>query len=180
MTLIANHIIDDSLSLTEIRVSDKLSIVEYINDEEINMNTLHIPFPYYERDAEEFLTIVRKFEEDQKHVGQYAIRLKGEMVGGIGFLYSHGDSSHKAEVGYWIGKRHRGRGLMTLAIQKMIEIAFSEKGLFRLEAHVFPENIASMRALEKAGFQKEGFLKSTFIKEDRLVDTFLFAIIRKE
>lgn len=174
----ANHILTKDLSLTEIRTTDKASIVKHINDSEIHKNTLHIPFPYYENDAADFLAIVRQFEANAHHVGQYAIRFKHEMIGGIGFLYTHGDSSHKAEIGYWIGKEYRGRGIMTKAVRKMVELAFEEKGLFRLEAHVFPDNIGSMKALENAGFIKEGFLKSTFIKGDKLVDTYLYAIIR--
>jgi RimJ/RimL family protein N-acetyltransferase len=178
MTLTANHFINEDLSLTEIRTSDKASIVKHINDKAIHKNTIHIPFPYFDRDADDFLANCRKFEDHFKHVGQFAMRLKGEMVGGIGFLYTHGEASHKAEIGYWIGKEHRGKGITTLAIKKIVDIGFGEKGLFRLEANVFLDNHASMKALKKAGFEKEGLLKSTFIKGDRLVDTYLYSCVK--
>jgi RimJ/RimL family protein N-acetyltransferase len=179
MGLTCNHHIEGDLYLTEIRQSDKASIVKHINDKTIHQNTIHIPFPYFERDADDFLAICRKFEEHFGHIGQYAIRLDGEFIGGIGFLYSHGEESHKAEIGYWISAMHRNKGIVTKAIRKIVEIGFTEKGLFRLEANVFLNNITSMRALEKAGFVKEGLLKNTFIKGDQLVDTYLYSCVRE-
>lgn len=179
MVVTANYHIEDGLFLTEIRSSDRKSIVKHINDRSIHENTMHIPFPYYDTDADKFLETCRKFEEHFMHVGQFAIRLEGELIGGIGFMYCHGEESHKAEIGYWIGPSHRKKGLATKAIRKIVEIGFTEKGLFRIEANVFTHNIGSIRALEKAGFEKEGLLKSTFIKGDSLVDTYLYACIRE-
>ena len=68
---------------------------------------------------------------------------------------------------------------MTAVIKTFIEIAFEDKQLFRLEANVFPENEASRHVLEKTGFINEVLQKSTFVKEDRLRDTYLYAIIRE-
>ena len=150
--LSANFEISDELSLTEIRFSDKDSIVKHINDPEIYKNTLHIPYPYFEKDAEEFISICRRFEELFSHVDQFAIRLNGEMIGAIGFLYSSGESSHKAEIGYWISPFHRRKGIITKAINKILEIGFGEKGLFRIEANVFSDNIASKKVLEKVTY----------------------------
>ncbi len=175
--LTASYQIDDHLALTEVRLTDVQSLSFHINDREVYKNTLTVPFPYTADDAKFFVGICRKFEELNDHICNYAIRLDGEMIGGIGFLYNHGPEAHKSEFGYWLGQEFRNQGIMTKVINRFVEIAFEEKKLFRLEANVFTYNVISQKLLEKCGFTKEGRLKSTFIKEDRLVDTFLYAKI---
>jgi len=178
MDLSETYVISDDLELTEIRASDRFSIIKHINDEEISKNTLQIPFPYGEKDAEEFLNLCREFEDKFEHVGQFAIRYGGEMVGGIGFLYVYGETSHIAEIGYWLGSELRGNGIATLSIRKIIEIGFEVKGLLRIEANVFIDNYPSIKALERAGFEREGMRKARFIKNDQLLDAYLYAVIK--
>ncbi|WP_235296041.1 GNAT family N-acetyltransferase [Portibacter marinus] len=179
MKLTASYPITAQLALTEIRDSDKASIVKHINDKAIYENTLQVPYPYFDKDADQFLELCRGFEDRFGHVGQYAIRYKGEMIGGIGFLYVYGETSHIAEIGYWLGATHRRKGISTAAIEKIAEIGFAEKNLFRIEANVFVDNIYSMKALEKAGFEREGLRKARFIKHDALLDAYLYAKIQE-
>ena len=120
----------------------------------------------------------RKFEELNEQICNYAIRLEGEMIGGIGFLFNYGPDAHKSEFGYWIGKEFRNRGIMTSVIRKFIEIAFEEKYIYRLEAHVFPQNIASQKILERIGFSKDGLIKSNFVKDDKLRDSILYSMVK--
>ena len=177
--LLAYYQVAPHLSITEVRADDVSSIVTHINDREIYNNTLTVPFPYSKSDAEFFVDLCRKFEEMHDQICNYAIRYDGEMVGGIGFLFNYGVESHKSEFGYWIGPSYRNQGIMTKVISHFVKMAFDEKKLSRLEANVFVENVASQRALEKAGFEKEGLIKSSFVKEDKLKDALLFAVTRE-
>ena len=59
-------------------------------------------------------------------------------------------------LGYWIAQAHAGRGLATAAVRAMVDFAFSELRLHRVEAACLPANQASRRVLEKAGFEAEG------------------------
>lgn len=61
-----------------------------------------------------------------------------------------------ATLGYFVDETHNGRGFATEAIELIVGLAFSELGLHRVQAGVMPRNAASMRALEKAGFRREG------------------------
>lgn len=170
--------VDNLITLTEVRESDLEDLVRNINSKEIYDNTLAIPYPYSIEDGKFFIDVCRKFEKLNETICNYAIRLDGEMIGGIGFLFNYGVDSHKSEFGYWIGEDYRGRGIMTSVLKKFVSMAFNFKYINRLEAHVFPENEASIRVLEKAGFQKEGIIKSNFVKEDRLRDTILYSMIK--
>lgn len=59
-------------------------------------------------------------------------------------------------LGYRLDQTHSGKGYMAEAVRKMVEIAFGEFGLHRVEANVMPRNAASIRVLEHCGFQHEG------------------------
>lgn len=65
-----------------------------------------------------------------------------------------------AEVGYWVRREARGRGYATRATRLVSESGIHELALSRIQLHAFPENVASQRVAEKAGFTREGILRS--------------------
>jgi [ribosomal protein S5]-alanine N-acetyltransferase len=62
-------------------------------------------------------------------------------------------------IGYFLDKEHNGKGYMTEAVKLVVEYAFKDLNLHRIEAGVMPHNIGSMNVLLKAGFHKEGIAK---------------------
>lgn len=64
-----------------------------------------------------------------------------------------------AWIGYWITEQLAGRGAATAAVALAVDHCFGPVGLHRLEATVRPENIASLRVLEKSGFRHEGLFE---------------------
>lgn len=88
-----------------------------------------------------------------------------------------------AYLGYKLDEAHQGRGYMTAAVGMVVKFAFEELHLHRIEANVMPRNAASIRVLEKNGFENEGlsraYLKINGVWEDhvhmvRLNDQALF------
>lgn len=67
---------------------------------------------------------------------------------------------------------------MTAAVRAVSEYALSHFDLVRLEARVFSWNPASMRVLEKAGFEREGILHKSVYKDGQLIDQALYALVR--
>ena len=61
-----------------------------------------------------------------------------------------------AHIGYWVDKRYANLGITTQAVVMMTEYGFHELGLHRLEINLRPENAASRRVAEKAGYHFEG------------------------
>jgi ribosomal-protein-alanine N-acetyltransferase len=61
-----------------------------------------------------------------------------------------------ANVGYFVDQRCNGRGLATAAVADVVEFAFGEAGLHRVEAGTLPDNLTSQRVLEKNGFERFG------------------------
>jgi RimJ/RimL family protein N-acetyltransferase len=81
----------------------------------------------------------------------------GRVLGSIGLRWDTPDSA--AEVGYWIRRDARGRGLMTRAVVLVSQHAF-DAGAARVFLRADPENAASCRVAEKAGFMREGVMRS--------------------
>lgn len=65
-----------------------------------------------------------------------------------------------AHVGYWIDRNYSNRGFTTQSVKLVSGFGFSQLGLHRIEINVRPENIASCRVAEKAGFLREGERKA--------------------
>lgn len=63
-------------------------------------------------------------------------------------------------IGYWVDRKRAGRGLASAALAEVVEFAFGELGLHRLEAGTLPDNFASQRVLEKNGFDRIGLARS--------------------
>lgn len=99
------------------------------------------------------------------------------LLGGItlgNIRYGVAQSGH---LGYWIGERYAGRGLMLDAVLLVVDHAFDTLKLHRIEAACIPGNKRSVRVLEKAGFQREGLLRS-FLKINGVwQDHSLYALI---
>jgi ribosomal-protein-alanine N-acetyltransferase len=79
-----------------------------------------------------------------------------------------------ANVGYWVAREHNGRGLATRAVADVIEFAFGEAALHRLEAGTLPDNLASQRVLEKNGFERFGFAHKLLLIGGEWTDHVLF------
>ncbi|WP_101296487.1 GNAT family N-acetyltransferase [Halegenticoccus soli] len=103
----------------------------------------------------------------------------GEPVGFIWFPQID-DVSGYGEIGYWICEEHRGSGYATEALQLAVEYGFDDRRLHKLMARVFEQNKASMRVLEKVGFQREGRLRSHYYVNGEYVDAFVFGLLREE
>ncbi|SOC35220.1 [SSU ribosomal protein S5P]-alanine acetyltransferase [Rhizobium subbaraonis] len=81
------------------------------------------------------------------------------LLGGMTIGYIRRGAAQCCMIGYWMGERHAGRGHMLSAVRLAIPYIFSELQLHRVEAACIPENTRSIRLLEKAGFQREGYLR---------------------
>ena len=82
------------------------------------------------------------------------------MVGAITLDNIQRGPAQYATVGYWMGQHFTRNGYMVEALQAVVQYAFGQLNLSRLQAASLPENAASRRVLEKAGFKYEGVAQS--------------------
>jgi RimJ/RimL family protein N-acetyltransferase len=81
------------------------------------------------------------------------------------------------EIGYWLIPRVRDRGIGSRAVRLLARWAVTEAPLARIEALVVPDNIASQRVLEKAGFRREGHLRSYLVFERQRADALIYSLL---
>jgi ribosomal-protein-alanine N-acetyltransferase len=84
-------------------------------------------------------------------------RADGALVGAINLTAIIRGSFQSGYLGYYIGASYAGQGYMTEALQLMLRLAFRQLRLHRLEANIQPDNQASLRLVQRAGFQREGY-----------------------
>lgn len=144
-----------NIHLTQLAIQDAEIITAHMRDKEISDNTLVIPFPYTIEDAHIFLQNTLAFEKENGLQKNFAIRNDdGVLMGIIGLHFNYGLDADKSEFGYWLGKKHWNRGVMTQAIGLFSEVVKEKYNIKTLEAFVFYFNDTSMRVLEKCGFTK--------------------------
>ena len=162
---------DDVVTLGPWRHDDLDDLVEAIDDVDIARWMPKIPFPYTIDHGRVFLA--RSVEQE----GRCAIVdvRAGRLLGGIAV---GARSWGRAEVGYWVRRDARGRGVATRAL-----VLLTQWGLERyrrLQLHADVENVASQRVAEKAGFRREGILRS-WIEQDGIPrDHVLYSRLRSD
>jgi RimJ/RimL family protein N-acetyltransferase len=81
-------------------------------------------------------------------------------------------------IGYWLSEDQWGKGVMTEAVKLVTAYAFNRLGIIRVQAGVLSKNPASMRVLEKAGYQKEGISRNAVVKNNEIFDEHVYAILK--
>jgi len=157
------------------RKDDLKSLIRHADNPKIAANLRdQFPHPYTRRDALDFLD----YAQTQEPECAFAIECGGEAVGGVGFLLGRDIARMSAEVGYWLSEDYWGRGIATRVVSAMSDWAFETYRLTRVFAMAFAHNAASIRVLEKSGFEREGVLRRSAIKNGVVLDQVLFARIR--
>jgi len=162
----------NDVSLRLPQAEDAAAIAKYANDRAVWINLRdRLPHPYSIADAVSWIDSV----QSQDPAVDFIIDVNGEAVGGIGLTLGHDIERCSAEVGYWLGSEHWGRGIATAALSRICEYAFEHLGLLRVFATPIVWNPASFRVLEKAGFYREGVMRSACIKDGTVADMALYA-----
>jgi RimJ/RimL family protein N-acetyltransferase len=154
------------------RPDDAPSLARHGNDRRIWLNLRdRFPHPYTVQHGEGYVAYVLA----QQTPTGFAIAVDGEAVGGISLHPGTDIERIGAEVGYWLGAEHWGRGIATAAVELLTAHALGPLGFRRVFALPFTRNVASARVLEKAGFAREGTLRQCAIKNDVVVDMHVYA-----
>lgn len=167
--------------LSSVEQRDKEALVEHLQAPEIAHNTLSIPHPYTEDDAEAWIEERVSHREEQPAETTFAIRAPdGTLIGAVGAGSFDVGSSHRTDIGYWLAKPYWNRGIMTEAVRRYVDYAFTELDVVRLTAEVFAGNEASVRVLQKVGFVQEGRFRKHRQKDGELVDVLYFGLLQSD
>lgn len=157
------------------RQDDAGSIARHANDHAVWRNMRdRFPHPYTLTDAKEWLAFVATVPAGTS----FAIEVDGEAAGGISFESLPDVFRIGAELGYWLGRAHWGKGIVTEAVRAVTDHLFAHFDFVRVQASVFSWNPASARVLEKAGYTLEATNRRAMIKEGEIGDRWLYVRLR--
>jgi len=158
----------ERLVLSKVKTADTANIVAYANNKNVTDNTRSMPFPYTEKDAVRWISIL---DEGFKNKDQYAfaIRQKTDMkfIGGIGLAVEL--ANNRAELGYWLAEPFWNQGFTTEAVQAILTFGFEVLKLNKIVAVYLTTNEASGKIMIKNGMTKEGEFKNHDVKKDHTV-----------
>jgi len=118
---------------------------------------------------------------EKREAAQFVIVLRetGDVIGSC-LLFKFDEPSARAEAGYVLGRQYWGAGYMFEGMKALVDYAFDELGLRRLEAEIDPRNTASARLLERLGFTREGLLRERWNGKGEISDSGLYGLLRTD
>ncbi len=116
----------------------------------------------------------RDYKRKNRLEYNYVINFEEKLVGGCGIKINQ-DHDHIGEIGYFVDKNYTGKGVATLAVEKLEKIGFDELNLVRLEIIMALENKASEKVAVKNNFIKEGLLHKAVKINGNYHDCLLYA-----
>lgn len=177
--------------MVSIAVTDEILIRSYsLNDAAILYAAIHknrehlrpwlnwVDSTTSEQDSLEFIKLVQSQIDKQEGLA-LGIFFKDEIIGGIGMLeWNH--HLKKANVGYWIDKKHQGKGVLSQCLEKFIDFLFKNLDLNKIEIHFVSNNKRSARIAEKFNAKIEGILRDNYIVNGAYKDLVIAGILKKE
>jgi len=161
---------------------DVAAIVGACNDHDIAWWLDQVPQPYSEGDGRTYVAMTRRGWKDGTHAS-FAVTdaATDEVLGSVGIHWLDLDNG-VAEIGYWVGRNARGRGIATRATRLASRWALTDCGMRRLQLRADQRNVASQRVAEAAGFRREGVLRSMRFntRQGRRVDFVMYSLLQDE
>jgi RimJ/RimL family protein N-acetyltransferase len=164
---------DNELLLRPWNEGDIPALARACDDSDTARFIPQIPSPYTEDDARTWIGLCRDLWQTGDRLPFAIVHAENaELLGSIDVRLGEVGS-----IGYWVAPWARGRGIATAALVLLSRWAIRERGVERLELTTHPENIASQRVAEKAGFVREGVLRSHIRFREGRRDSVLFSLL---
>ena len=127
---------------------------------------------------------IKRYAEDLRNDLAYAFLIfrseDDALVGGLTLANIRRGVGQAGSIGYWTGAPFARKGHMTAAMRALVPFCFGTLRLHRLEAACIPGNTASVRLLEKTGFQREGYARNYLCINGVWQDHLLYARLKDD
>jgi RimJ/RimL family protein N-acetyltransferase len=169
----------DRLRLRWLTIADVPALFEIFGDPTVCRYWSRSPFSDLAEAAAYHREIVDLFES--RSLFQWGIaEIESDHVIGTCTLANLSDAHHRAEIGFALAHKAWGRGYVTEAINALITFGFETLNLHRIEADVDPRNLRSIAVLERAGFQREGYLRERYHLAGEVQDAVFYGLLRTD
>ena len=152
----------------------------YRNNKEVSKYTPQIPYPYSINDAVKYIREAHCDTRKKKGYRFVVVLKQTDNVIGAAGLENINLKNKNAEIGYWLGRRYWGKGLMGETVKLILKFGFEQLKLHRIYGVVFEENIASQKVLKKSGFKFEGKLRDEFFRDKKWYNGLIYGLLNKK
>ncbi len=140
------------LILRRLEPADFPALIRYADNRAISKWIPNLPYPYREPDAAFRLGyVMRGFKDRKRFAFAIVLRAGAEVIGEISI--NREDDDH-AQLAYWLGEPFWGQGLTTEAVGAVLAFGFEQLPVRYIYASCRPDNLASVRVLEKNGLTR--------------------------
>ncbi len=156
------------------------------NAESIKLRSIEDQLAFYGCDSLEALrSDMNRYERRFANVTTdfmmwHLIETDSEMVVGSCGFHNWDPQHERAELGYFLYERYRGKGMMTEALYSVVKYGFDKMGLNRVEALISPENHPSLNIIKRLKFTQEGVLREHYKRDLDISDSIVFSLLKKE
>lgn len=172
--------IDDKteLRLLELRHTEELFILTDRNRHHLREWLPWVDSSLYPESTERF--IKSALEQFARNYGfQGGLWFQGRLAGVIGY-HQIDWVNRRTSIGYWLGAEFQGKGLMTKACAALIDYAFGQLKLNRIEIRCATGNKKSRAIPERLGFTQEGIIRQAEWLYDHFVDHAVYGMLASE
>lgn len=167
------------LQLRKVEFSDVADVHAYLSDDEVRK---YMGIHAY-KTIEETRKEIEWYNEIFHHQTgiRWGISMKNDstIIGSCGFL-NISSSNVRAEIGYELHKAYWNKGIMSEVFEAIIQYRFEKMNLNRIEALIEPENISSVKLVEKYQFVQEGLLRQYEFGAGKYDDLYMFSLLKRE
>jgi ribosomal-protein-alanine N-acetyltransferase len=161
------------------KVSDAKRLFEIVSDTKYIKYVERMGGVKRVKTLEDEIQFLKKAKKDLKKgftIG-YTIVVDGRVQGAIALMINQ-HRKFITEVGYLLSSEMWGKGITTEALKMMSQSAFAKYNIKRIELVVHPNNKASIRVAEKAGYKKEGKMRNGILTgEGKSIDSIMYSLI---
>ncbi|MBN1160094.1 MAG: GNAT family N-acetyltransferase [Candidatus Diapherotrites archaeon] len=174
------RILGERVILRKLKKSDARDIRDNANDIVLTRHIPQVPYPYRLKDAKRF---IKEAGRDGKKKERFDFGIEyvdiGHVIGVIS-LIGPDPKERTADIGYWVGRNYRNKGLGGEALNLLLDYAFKELKLRRISAWVLDANEASANVLRKNGFKFEGRQRKSVLHRRKYYDELLYGLLKED
>ena len=165
--------------LREQTINDYQDFFEYFSDPETSKYILSTIPKTLDEAKQEIQYWINLYQRRMSIYWAIADKNTDKMIGAIGFN-DWNRYNNRAEISYDLNRIYWKKGIMSVAMEKILEFGFNKIGINRIQASTLTENKASWKLLKKFKFKHEGSLKQYRFHNNRFYDIQMYALTKDD
>ncbi len=167
------------LTMRPLIAADAPAILSMYSDPEVTRYWSSLPWTELAR-AQEYIEQAARDVAAGTAVRLGIVAEGSDVCVGQATLFHFDVANRRCEIGYALHRSYWGRGYIGEALRALLDFGFGPLGLHRVEADIDPRNGASLRAVERLGFQREGLLRERWLIGGEACDTALYGLLERD